>query len=139
NGVVIDKNDGISLTPIIPPTRKGTMMKRIIYALTFATLQIIMASSVRAQTIYLPACGADPGANTRALQQAIDSAAPGSTLALPSGVCLPAKCDTAQGKFCYGGAGLPHHSALHIGKYQSLISNLTLAGATHRTRVLKLD
>src|SRR5215475_6516307 len=90
------------------------MMKRIIYALTFVTLPIIMAPSVRAQTIYLPACGADPGANTRALQQSIDSAAPGSTLVLPSGVCVLAKCDIAQGKICYDGAGPPYTSKLHF-------------------------
>src|SRR5262249_61002905 len=105
------------------------MMKRIIYALTFATLPIIMAPSVRAQTIYLPACGADPGANTRALQQAIDNAAPGSTLVLPSGVCVLAKCDIAQGKICYGGAGLPDHSAPHIWKFPSPSSQFTLASA----------
>src|SRR5262249_49149666 len=125
--------------PIIPPARKGVMMKKLICILTLATLSVLTATVVRAQTIYLPACGAAPAANTRALQQAIDSAAPGSTLTLPSGVCVLAKCDIAQGKICYGGAGLPHHSALHIGKYQSLISNLTLAGAADGTSVLKLD
>src|SRR5215813_6465165 len=115
------------------------MMKKLICTLTIATLSVLTATFVRAQTIYLPECGADPSANTRALQQAIDSAAPGSTLVLPSGVCVLAKCDIAQGKICYGGAGFPHHSALHIGKFQSLISHLTLAGAADGTSVLKLD
>ena len=114
-------------------------MKRLICTLTLATLVVLTTTFVRAQTTYLPACGTDPGANTRMLQQAIDSAAPGSTLTLPPGVCVLAKCDIAQGKICYGGAGLPHHSALHIGKYQSLVSNLTLAGAADGTSVLKLD
>src|SRR5262249_60397288 len=114
------------------------MMKRIIYALTFATLPIIMAPPVRAQTIYLPACGADPGANTRALQQAIDNAAPGSTLVLPSGVCVLAKCDIAQGKICYGGAGLAHHSAPHIGKFQSRIADCNLAGCADVPRAFEI-
>ena len=114
-------------------------MKRLIWTLMLATLSGAMAHTIHAQTIYLPACGADPSANTRALQQAINSAKPGSTLILPPGVCVLAKCDIAQGKTCYGGAGLPHHSALHIGKYQSLITNLTLAGAADGTSALKLD
>src|SRR5919109_3681952 len=79
--------------------------------------------------VYLPACGADPGANTRMWQQAINDAGPGSTLILPPGVCVVAKCDIAQGKICYGAAGLPHHAALQIGKYGVVVSGLTLAGA----------
>jgi len=41
--------------------------------------------------VYLPSCGADPGANTRSWQQTINDAAPGSTLILPPGVCVVAK------------------------------------------------
>jgi len=49
--------------------------------LTIGTLgfAFLISSSVTAQSppIHLPACGADPNANTRTLQQAIDVAAPG--------------------------------------------------------------
>jgi len=115
-------------------------MKRIICTLMLATLAIMMVTSIQAQTIHLNPCQADPIANTLALQQAIDSAAPGSTIVLPSGVCVLAKCDIAhQGNICYGGAGLPHRSALHIGKYRALTSGLTLLGAADGTSVLKLD
>jgi hypothetical protein len=109
-----------------------------------ATLALVLSplpplSAAQNAPVYLPACGADPGANTRTWQQAINDAAPGSTLILPPGVCVVAKCDIAQGKICYGAAGLPHHSALQIGKYGSVISGLTLAGAADGTSVLKLD
>src|SRR5262249_62425183 len=117
--------------------RKETM-KKLNCTLVLATLAI-MATFVQAQTVYLDRCGTDPSANTRALQQAINNATPGTTLVLPPGVCVLAKCDVAQGSLCYGGAGRPHASALHIGKFQSLITRLTLAGAADRTRVLKLD
>ena len=96
-------------------------------------------SAPQSAPVYLPACGADPGANTRMWQQAINNAAPGSTLVLPPGVCVVAKCDIAQGRICYGAAGLPHHSALQIGKYGTTISDLTLVGAADGTSVLKLD
>ena len=114
-------------------------MKRFFWIFTFTILSITMAAQIRAQTINLPSCSTDPNANTIALQQAINNATPGSTLVLPPGVCVLAKCDLAQGKICYGGAGVPHHSALHIGKFQSLVSNLTLIGGADGTSVLKLD
>jgi hypothetical protein len=113
-------------------------------ALVSATLALALPSvpafsAPQNAPVYLPACGADPGANTRMWQQAINDAGPGSTLILPPGVCVVAKCDIAQGKICYGAAGLPHHAALQIGKYGVVVSGLTLAGAADGTSVLKLD
>src|SRR5438094_2053558 len=98
---------------------------------------LLIASSVTAQSppIQLPACGADPNANTRALQTAIDNAAPGSTLVLAPGECVLAKCDLARGSICYGANGRPHRSALNFGNRTAL----TLAGADDGTSVLKLD
>jgi hypothetical protein len=101
---------------------------------------ILTASSeatAQGTTVYLPACGGDPAANTRALQQAVNDAAEGSTLVLPSGVCVLAKCTIAnQSAACYApnGAGR-YFSAVDIGKK----SNLTLAGTADGTSVLKLD
>jgi nitrous oxidase accessory protein NosD len=85
--------------------------------------------------IYVPACGADPNANTRALQDAIDHAPTGATLILPPGDCVVAKCDLARGSICYGANGHPHRSALNIGARTAL----TLAGASDGTSLLKLD
>ena len=88
-------------------------------------------------TISLPACGSDPAANTLALQQAVNNAPAGSTLTLPSGVCVLAKCAVANGGvLCTGlnNAGR-HFSAVDIGKK----TNLTIAGAADGTSVLKLD
>ena len=107
--------------------------------LALALSPVSSLSAPQNAPVYLPACGADPGANTRNWQQAINDAEPGSTLVLPPGVCVVAKCDIAQGKICYGAAGLPHHSALQIGKYGAVISGLTLVGAADGTSVLKLD
>src|SRR6267142_633639 len=107
--------------------------------LTLSALAVPGAGAAPDLMVYLR-CGTDHSANTLALQKEIDDAAQGTTLVLPPGVCGVAKCNLAhQGKICYGGAGLPHNSALHIGKYQALISNLTLAGAADGTSVLKLD
>ena len=100
-----------------------------------------LASSSSAETpatsVYLPACGPDPNANTRALQQAINdpSLPPGSTLVLPAGVCVLAKCDVAQGAACYTKGAGQYFSAVDIGLKQ----NLTLAGAPDASSVLKLD
>src|SRR5262249_36783407 len=95
-------------------------------------------------TQYLPRCDADPALNTIRLQDAIDHAPDGTTLVLPPGVCVVAKCDVIYGngnpsKSCYGAAGDPHYSALHIGKWAVAISNLTIAGDPSGTSVLKLD
>ena len=89
----------------------------------------------RAATVPLPSCGNDPSANTNMLQAKIDLANPGDTLVLSPGVCVVAKCDIAQGHICYGAAGLPHRSALHIGNK----SHVTIVGAPDGTSVLKLD
>ena len=83
---MIDTNNSILFMSIIPPSKKEAMMKRIICTLTLATFSIVMATSIRAQTVYLPTCGTDPSVNTLAWQQKINGAAPGSTLVLPSGV-----------------------------------------------------
>jgi hypothetical protein len=87
--------------------------------------------------VFLPACGSDPAANTRALQQAVNAAAAGSTLTLPSGVCVLAKCTIAnQGLPCVGLNDTSRYlSAVDIGKK----TNLTIAGAADGTSVLKLD
>jgi len=111
------------------------MMKKFIWTLTFATLLVIMGPSLLAQTIDLPACGADPSANTLALQQAINNAAPGSTLVLPAGVCVVAKCDIVKGRACYGPAGDRILSAIDIGSK----TNLTLTGTPGVASALKLD
>lgn len=104
-----------------------------------AALGLAVSLSPRANAqglpVSLPACGADPNANTRALQQAIDHAAPGATLVLPPGECVVAKCDLARGSICYGANGRPHRSALNIGNR----SDLTFVGADDGTSVLKLD
>jgi hypothetical protein len=100
-------------------------------------LALATASTLNAQTapIQLPTCGGDPVANTLAMQQAIDQAPAGSTLTLPSGECVLAKCDVAKGKICYGAFGRPHLGALYIGNR----SSLTFVGAADGTSVLKLD
>jgi hypothetical protein len=110
-------------------------MKRIICTLMLATFSIVMATSIRAQTVNLPLCGADPSVNTLAWQQAINNAVPGSTLALPSGVCVVAKCDVAKGRACYGATGGRIVSAVDVGNK----TNLTFIGAADGTSVLKLD
>ena len=92
------------------------------------------AARIQNLPVPLPACGRDPNANTLALQQAIDGAAPGSTLALSPGVCIVAKCDYAKGTPCPGIEGR-HDSALYLGGR----SDLTLVGAADGTSVLKLD
>lgn len=87
-------------------------------------------------TVYLSACGSDPAANTRALQQAVNDAPDSSTLVLPPGVCILAKCTIANpGGTCTGlnGAG-QYRSAVDIGKKTSL----TIAGVADGTSVLKL-
>ena len=103
-----------------------------ILSLSFTSLATAMTAGV---TIPLPTCGSDPNTNTKMLQAKIDLANPGDTLVLPAGVCVVAKCDIAQGHICYGAAGLPHRSALHVGNK----SNLTIVGAANGTSVLKLD
>jgi Right handed beta helix region len=119
---------------------KHSMAMIVLSILTFVIIALVVALSPSSAAITsnspvaLPACGSDPNANTLALQQAIDSAGPGSTLALPPGVCVLAKCDIARGEICYGIAGR-HSSALYIGGR----SDLTLAGAADGTSVLKLD
>jgi Right handed beta helix region len=108
--------------------------------LTFVTMALVFVLSTSSAAITsnspgaLPACGSDPNANTFALQQAIDNAGPGSTLTLPPGVCVLAKCDIARGEICYGIAGR-HSSALYIGGRK----DLTLIGTADGTSVLKLD
>ncbi len=100
-------------------------------------LALATASRLSAQTppIQLPTCGSDPVANTLALQQAIDQAPAGTTLSLPPGECVLAKCDVAKGKICYGAFGRPHLGALYVGNR----SALTFVGAADGTSVLKLD
>jgi hypothetical protein len=100
-------------------------------------LSSVMLTRAAAQggVVPLPPCGNNPSKNTTMLQAKIDLANPGDTLVLPAGVCVVAKCDIAQGHICYGVAGHPHRSALHVGKK----SHLTIVGATHGTSVLKLD
>ena len=109
-----------------------------ILTIVIAALGFVLSPSSAATTpslpVALPACGNDPNANTRALQQAINNAGPGSTLELPAGVCVVAKCDYATGAICYGVAGR-HSSALYIGAK----SDLTLVGAADGASVLKLD
>src|SRR3954470_16254438 len=106
--------------------------------LSTATLVVALAtpSQLSAQTppIQLPACGSDPIANTRAVQQAIDQAPAGSTLTLPPGECVLAKCDVARGAICYGAFGRPHLGTLYIGNR----SALTIEGADDGASVLKL-
>jgi hypothetical protein len=68
------------------------------------------------------------------LQEAVDLANPSDTLVLPSGVCLVARCDIAQGGSCAGSANRRHSALQVIHK-----SNLTLTGAPDGTSVLKLD
>ena len=92
------------------------------------------AATPPTEAVALPACGPNPNVNTLTLQAAIDTAPSGSTLILPSGVCVLAKCEMAQGSVCYGVSGR-HHSALYIGNK----SDLTLEGAADGTSVLKLD
>jgi hypothetical protein len=102
---------------------------------TYALPGLAVAAS--APVVSLPACGSDPAANTRALQQAVNDAPTGSTLTLPSGVCVLAKCSVANPDgACAGlnGAG-QYQSAVDIGKK----TNLTIAGAADGTSVLKLD
>jgi len=97
---------------------------------------LLWFSCVSVAATVMPPCGSDPKANTRLLQNAIDQAPAGSTLELPPGVCVLAKCDDiVPGQRCSGPAGLLHASALHIGNK----SDLTLAGAEGSTSVLKLD
>jgi hypothetical protein len=109
---------------------KHSMAMIALGMLTFATIAQVVALSpssaaiTSSSSVALSACGSDPNANTLALQQAIESAGPGSTLTLPPGVCVLAKCDIARGEICYGIAGR-HSSALYIGGR----SDLTLAGA----------
>lgn len=92
-------------------------------------------ATAKGLTIYLPACGSDPNANTRALQQAIDNAPDGSTLVLASGVCVITKCENAEEESCdIPESGLRRNSALKISK-----SSLTLVGAPDTSSVLKLD
>src|SRR5262249_21829037 len=62
NNVMVDINDSLSATSH-SPHKKEVTMKRIIGTLTLVTLTILMAASIRAQTIYLPACGSDVSAN----------------------------------------------------------------------------
>ena len=77
---------------------------------------LLWFSCVSAAVAAMPPCGSDPSANTLLLQKAIDQAPAESTLELPPGVCVLAKCDVAQGHICYSPAGLRHSSALHISK-----------------------
>jgi hypothetical protein len=96
-----------------------------------------LAVAAPASTVFLPACGSNPAANTRVLQQAVNTAPDGATLVFPSGVCVLAKCSIANsGGACAGlnGAG-QYRSAVDIGKK----TNLTVAGAADGTSVLKLD
>jgi hypothetical protein len=93
--------------------------------------------TAHAPIVYLPACGKNPVDNTRNLQKAINDAPDGLTLELPPGVCVLAKCTTAnEGAQCKGlNDTESHQSAVDIGKK----TNLTLAGAPDGTSVLKLD
>jgi hypothetical protein len=89
------------------------------------------------RTITVPACGTDPATNTRTIQAAIDGAAAGDTVMLPAGDCVVAKCDVAvsTGRPCYGAAGVPHRSALHIGGR----SDLTIIGTPGGASTVRLD
>jgi Right handed beta helix region len=86
---------------------------------------LLWFSCVSAAVAAIPPCGSDPKANTLLLQNAIDQAPAGSTLELPSGVCVLATSPHP----------LRHNRALHIDNK----SKLTLAGAEDGTSVLKLD
>jgi hypothetical protein len=85
---------------------KHSMAMIALCMLTFAAIALVVALSpssaaiTSSSSVALPACGSDPNANTLALQQAIDNAGPGSTLTLPVGVCVLAKCDIARGEIC---------------------------------------
>jgi len=117
--------------------RNHDAVGRLFIAIATLSPTFLVSPQVSAQSlpVALPTCSADASANTRALQQAIDNAAAGSTLVLPPGECVVAKCDVAQGTICYGANGRPHRSALNIGNR----SDLTLLGADDGTSVLKLD
>jgi hypothetical protein len=109
----------------------------LLLAIAGLGLTVADASPLTAQTapIQLPVCSGSPSANTLALQQAIDQAPNGSTLILPPGECVVAKCDAARGVICYGSFGRPHLGALYIGNR----SALTFLGAADGTSALKLD
>src|SRR5262245_49442967 len=134
--------------------REWIMLIRPLYAGLFLIIALLRLPQVSAAdlTVYLPLCGSDPAANTKTLQDAIDHAQNGTTLVLPHGTCVVAKCDVVYGngnpsRSCYGAAGTPHYSALHIGKKatatpftpEEVTTNITLAGAADGTSVLKLD
>ncbi len=112
---------------------KGSVL--FLFILLSVSWTSLAAAITTGAIISLPPCGNNPNENTKLLQAKIDLANPGDTLVLPSGECVVAKCDIAQNKICYGVAGLPHRSALHIGKK----SHLTIVGAANGASVLKLD
>jgi len=111
---------------------RSVLFLSALLSLSFTSLAAAMTTGA---VIPLPVCGNNPNDNTKMLQAKLDLANPGDTLVLPAGICVVAKCDIAQGHICYGAAGLPHRSALHVGKK----SNLTIVGAANGTSVLKLD
>ncbi len=76
--------------------RHGALV--LIAAAALALSPLPASSAPQNAPVYLPACGADPGANTRMWQQTINDAAPGSTLILPPGVSVLSKCEIAPGK-----------------------------------------
>src|SRR5262245_24689506 len=102
-------------------------MTRTLFTIATVGLALAAPSRLAAQTppIQLPTCGSNPSANTLALQQAIDQAPAGSTLVLPPGQCVLAKCDVARGSICYGAFGTRNLGALYIGNR----SSLTFVGA----------
>src|SRR5262245_36711567 len=110
-------------------------MNKQFYHISMLLISTLLCLSFASAAVAMAPCVKNPNANTLMLQAAIDAAQPGSTLVLPSGVCVLAKCDIAQGHICYGPTGLRHSSALYIGQK----SKLTLVGAGNGTSVLKLD
>ena len=111
--------------------RLGLLLACALARVFFSTAS---AATPPTEPVVLPACGPNPNTNTLTLQAAIDAAPVGSTLTLPSGVCVLATCEIAHGGVCYGVSGR-HLSALYIGNK----SDLTLEGAADGTSVLKLD
>ena len=116
-------------------TRQSRQRSLVVVATLILALSASSVAMAQGVLIPLPACGVDPNANTRVLQQAIDTAAPGSTLVLPPGECVVARCDLVPGAVCLGAARHARNSALNFGN----TSDLTLLGAADGTSVLKLD
>jgi hypothetical protein len=107
----------------------------LILVLTQIFFSFVSAATTLAGIVALPTCGPNPNINTLTLQAAINNAASGSTLVLPSGECVLAKCEIAQGHLCYGPSGGRILSALYVDSK----SQLTMVGAADGSSVLKLD